>query len=203
MKYNFEIPLQGEILTNLKVDNVHGWKNFYVPFKEIKSNGFYIEEMQTCLSHKRPIWWAIKGDGKATLPLDHWIWCSIICIISKDTLLYLNFSEKEFCTSMGLWRHGYSPNPMRFGHTWPLFISRHFLLLLWVSSASNRQRFLLPQACSIKEWVRGVIYSNATLYFASFITGRDSSSERSWAALSLVCLDGRFLFPNVQMSLVQ
>lgn len=64
MKYNFEIPLQGETLTDLKVDNVHGWKNFYVPFKEIKSNGFYIEETQTCLSHKMPIWWAIQRGWK-------------------------------------------------------------------------------------------------------------------------------------------
>lgn len=80
MKYNFEIPLQGETLTNLKVDNLHGCKNFYVPFKEIKSNGFYIEEMQTCVSHKMSIWGQFKRDGKATLPLDHWIWCSIICI---------------------------------------------------------------------------------------------------------------------------
>ena len=180
-----------------------GWKNFYVPFKEIKSNGFYIEEMQTCLSHRCQFGGQFKGDGKATLPLDHWIWCFMIYIISKDTLLCLNFSEKEFCPSRGLWRHGYSTNPMRiFGHTRPIFLPRHFLLL-WVSSASNRQRFLLPPACSIKECVRGVIYSNATLYFAPFITGRDSSSETLWGALSLVCLDGRFLFPNMQMSLVQ
>lgn len=92
--------------------------------------------------------------------------------------------------------------PWGFSHTYPVCLPAHFLLP-WASSASNRQRLLLVQACSINEHAHVAIYSNVTILLRSFITDRDSSGETSQAAISLLNLNSHFLFANGQMSSVQ